>query len=363
MTIAVGLLVLSIGIAFLFIGPAAVSSWRFWLEAATCLYYLASAFLVLMVVRRALLAFPRSLHERWRFAPGVRILICEVAPLSLFVLFALPYALAFSHVHRFKMPNLTDPRQARQREFEEVEFHSADGTTLRGWWIPARTPSSRTLVFCHGIAANRTIFLPFVDVGDWLDANILMFDLRGHGDSGGRTISLGYREKEDVLAAIAYARCAKSAQARQVVGMGVSMGAATLAQAAAVVEPPLDAVILDSCFTSTSDMTHAVFNRFPPACEPWLRTMGLPLADWHAGCPMSAVSPEASIGNLRAPVLFLHSHGDPLIPSEHAYRLYFGAAEPKSLCVFELEGHCDGFFAERERYRAEVVSACSWLQR
>jgi pimeloyl-ACP methyl ester carboxylesterase len=80
------------------------------------------------------------------------------------------------------------------------------------------------------------------------------------------------------------------------------------------------------------------------------------MADWHAGCPMMAVRPEDSIRDLRSPVLLLHSRGDGLIPVEHGMRVYANAPEPKRLCVFELPGHCDGFFAQKERYRAEVVA-------
>jgi len=361
-------LVLSVAVASIFLGPKAVLSWRFWLEAATCLYFITAAILILVGLRRVLLKGTHYLHERWQFSPGVRMIVCEVAPLVLLLTFALPYAMAFSNVHRFKMPNFRNPKDAWGRPFEEVEFRAADGTTIRGWWIPAKGLTSsasatgraekcpRTLVFCHGIAGNRSVFLPFVEAADWLDANILMFDLRGHGDSDGRTVTLGYWEKEDVLAAIAFVRREKPDEAREVIGMGVSLGAATLAEAAALVEPPLDGVILDSAFTSTQDMTHAVVKNFPPACHPWLLTLGLPMAEWHAGCPMMDVRPESSVARLRAPVLLLHSRGDPLIPSEHAHRLLAQAAEPKRLCIFELPGHCDAFFAQRERYRDEVVA-------
>jgi uncharacterized protein len=360
-TIIGGLFGLSLGLAFLFLDCGVVLSWRFWIEVASCLYYLAGALIVLLTVRRSLLAFAKSLHERWRFSPGVRLLLCEVVPMALFVLFALPYSLAFANVHRFKMPNLGDPQRAWQRDFDEIEFASADGTVLRGWWIPAKTPSSRTLIICHGIAANRSVFLPFVEAGDWLDANVLMFDLRGHGDSGGRSVTLGYKEKDDVLAAIDYVRRERPDASKQVIGMGISLGAACLAEATPHAEPPLDAVILDSCFASTADMTHSVLGVFPSGVHPWLLTLGLPMADWHAGCPMMAVRPEESIRGLRSPVLLLHSRGDPLIPVEHTLRVYANAPEPKRLCVFELPGHCDGFFAQKERYRAEVMAISARL--
>ena len=50
-------------------------------------------------------------------------------------------------------------------------------------------------------------------------------------------------------------------------------------------------------------MTHSVLGIFPAAAHPWLPTLGLPMADWHAGCPMMAVRPEESVRGLRSPVL------------------------------------------------------------
>jgi pimeloyl-ACP methyl ester carboxylesterase len=345
----------------LFLGPRVVLSWRFWIEAGTCLYFLTAAFTVLLLVRQTFLAFSNLLHERWRFSPGVRILVCEVLPLGLVIAFALPYGISFAQVHRFKVPNVADPLTFHGREFEEIAVTSADGARIRGWWIPRLagrasdgTRGERTLIICHGIAANRSMFLPFVEVGDWLDANVLMFDLRGHGDSDGRTVTLGYREKDDVLAALAYVRREKPNASREVIGLGISLGAATLAQAAPLADPPFDAVILDSSFTSSREMTGSVLNAFPPSTHAALTWLGLPMADWHAGCPMMSVCPEATIDQLRCPVLFLHSRGDPLIPSDHSIRLHARAVEPKRLCVFALNGHCDAFFAQREQYRAEV---------
>ncbi len=354
---------LSLAAALLLFGPRIVLSWRFWLEVSACIYYLSAMLLVLLAIRGAILAFSQALHARWNFSPGIRLALCEALPLALLVLFALPLAIAFAHVHRFKMPNFADPRAFHGRDFEEIEFTSRDGIALRGWWIPAKTSrqTERTLIICHGIAANRSLFLPFVEVGDWLDANVLMFDLRGHGDSGGRTITLGYREKDDILAAVAFARREKSPCAREVIGLGISLGAASLAEASALADPPLDAVILDSSFTSTRDMTHAVLGHFPSSSHPWLLTLGTPLADWHAGCAMMSVSPEDSIARLRSPVLFLHSRGDPLIPSDHAVRLHATARTQKRLRIFDLPGHCDAFFASKQQYRAEVTAFVSNL--
>ena len=183
-----------------------------------------------------------------------------------------------------------------------------------------------------------------------------MLDLRGHGESGGRSVTLGYKEKDDILAAIAWTRRERKEQAREVFAMGISLGAASVAEAAPLAEPPLDAVILDSAFASTRDMTHSVLGAFPSGTHPWLLSIGLPMADWHAGCPMMDVSPERSIANLRSPVIILHSRGDALIPASHAQRLYDRATCQKHVCIFDSPGHADAFFTKRAYYKEELTT-------
>ena len=48
----------------------------------------------------------------------------------------------------------------------------------------------------------------------------------------------------------------------------------------------------------------------------------MPLASLHAGCWLPDVRPEERIGQVRAPVLVVHSRRDPLIPAEHGVRLH-----------------------------------------
>lgn len=362
--VAVGLFAGSVCVAHLVLGWNAIRSLHVWTEVATCLYYLAAVAILLLTVRRSILAVARALNEHWQLGPGTRRVVGECIPLVLFILFAVPYTIAFAQVHRFKMPNLVDPKMIRDRNYQEIEFTSSDGMRLRGWWIPAQNgKSERTLLICHGLAGNRSMFLPFVEVGDWLDANVLMFDMRGCGDSAGHTVTLGYWEKEDILAALAWARREHADESREVLGLGISMGAAALAQAAPLADPAFDAIILDSPFTSTRDMTASVIHGFPPACHPWLMTLGMPIADWHAGCPVTQVSSESAVAQLRTPVLFFHCKGDWLIPSEHSVRLHERTAGPKQLCVFELPGHADSFFFERERYRREVTEFWSSVRK
>src|SRR5262249_41498850 len=155
---------------------------------------------------------------------------------------------------------------------------SADGVRLRGWFIPAATRSERTVLFCHGIGANRSQVLYYLKVADALGANVLAYDSRGHGDSDGHTVTMGHKEKDDVLTALAYLRNERPAQARQVIGLGVSMGTSGLIGAAAEVEPPLAGLIVDSGFAAVVEVTDGVLRGVPAELRSLLTVPGVPLA-------------------------------------------------------------------------------------
>ena len=55
-----------------------------------------------------------------------------------------------------------------------------------------------------------------------------MFDFRGHGESDGNYISMGYYEKGDVLGAVKYLKNRKDIDSKNMYGLGHSLGAAAL---------------------------------------------------------------------------------------------------------------------------------------
>src|SRR5258706_9252586 len=71
-------------------------------------------------------------------------------------------------------------------KFEDVFFTTQDGVRLHGWFFPATKPVKGTVLHVHGNAGNITAHYEFVR---WLPAagyNVLAFDYRGYGQSGGQ---------------------------------------------------------------------------------------------------------------------------------------------------------------------------------
>jgi pimeloyl-ACP methyl ester carboxylesterase len=343
-------------------GAAFSLKWfNFW-EVAVGTYFLVAISLIMLTA----LAFLRWLVRKvdlWLFLDdpsksskvSVRNFLLAVLPSLLLLLLVLPYVQAALFIYRFKVPNPYSPQELIQRESEDVAFRTEDGLTIRGWFLPAKSGrESRTLIICHGLGANRSNFLPHVQVGDALEANVLMFDFRGHGDSDGHTVSVGYWEKFDVLAAVKYLREARPASARQVFALGISMGSAALIRAAAEVDPPLDGIIVDSSFPSAQELTNQVLGQYPSAVRPFIAGPGVPLACLHAGCWLPDVRPIDDIARVRAPVLMIHDQGDNLMILENAQRLFNQALEPKKLWVTRTGGHGGSFIGARKEYLQTV---------
>ena len=117
----------------------------------------------------------------------------------------IPYVLAVALAYRPRTSPTTDPGRLYGWAFERVTFPAAvDGTRIAGWWIPAAGgESDRTLILCPGATGGPAAVLALVHgrpaSADQLPApglvadgyNVLTFDFRGHGGSGGHLVSYG----------------------------------------------------------------------------------------------------------------------------------------------------------------------------
>jgi len=221
--------------------------------------------------------------------------------------------------------------------YERVSFQSLDGTTLRGWFIRAINPRG-TVVFCHGYAGNKAPDLQYVPQFREHGYNVLLFDLRAHGESDGDRTSLIYYERGDLLAAIAYLQ---QQGINQVGLMGFSLGAA-VAMATAPLSEAVRAVIADSGF---AELRTIVSNYVQTKGVPRLIASPLTMliiwaAGYHLGCYLPDSDPLHWVNHLAPrPLLIIHGGQDRDVPVGEAYRLYKVASEPKELWIVPEADH------------------------
>lgn len=242
-------------------------------------------------------------------------------------------------------------------EYREAEFPSAvDGITLRGWYLPLQG-SDRIIIMVHGAGAHRASRkVRMLDIASELIENeysVLMFDLRGHGESDGDRISAGYFEKRDVLGAVEYA---KGLGFEHIGVLGFSVGAAS-SLLAAVETHDIDAVVSDSSYADLNDLMVSEFKkrtRFPVIFLPpllWLSTR-IYRIDFGSVKPAEVVPRIAP----RA-ILFIHGEQDQVIPVTHAYRLKEAARSPGDrLWVAPGTGHVLAFTEHPREYIDRITT-------
>lgn len=229
----------------------------------------------------------------------------------------------------------------------EVEFSSRDGVTLRGWWVEAKQPRA-LIVLVHGYIMNRSEMTPIAYHLWRLGCSCLVFDLRAHGRSGGSSTGLGWLEREDVAAAIAWARARHPGV--KVAVIGSSMGAAAAAFALGQRLAEADALVLDSAY---STLDSAVLG--------WWRFLGgKPLAWFLAPTlllsaafvrfrPRDVDVARALSQAQETPILILHGDRDNLSLPSQALRNH-AACRQGVLRWFPGCGHSEGRLNQPEEY-------------
>jgi len=133
--------------------------------------------------------------------------------------------------------------------FADVAVGTRDGETLAAWYRPAMAETA--VLVTHGAGGSRDSVREYVEFLAEAGYGVLAVDLRGHGESTGKTNRLGWNGTADVRAAV---DVLKAQGAERIVGLGLSMGGEVLLGAASQV-PELEAIVADGATRrSTSEL-------------------------------------------------------------------------------------------------------------
>jgi len=240
------------------------------------------------------------------------------------------YVIAERFTHAVRYPVGRAP-MVTASTYEDVAFRTGDGLTLRGWYFPTR--SDRAAIIVHGKDSNRiggenrTI----EKLADFLVAdgyNVLVFDLRGNGDSDGDRFSLGYMERRDVAAAIDNL-IARGFREDRIALVGISMGAGTVLQSLPL-HPNVGAVVADSSYVDAPTIVTEDLEVLA-GVPSWFTPGVMLMSNLAFGLDGNQVRPiEVVRAHPERAFLFIHCAGDKLIAPHHAYELRAASTNPKS---------------------------------
>ena len=226
--------------------------------------------------------------------------------------------------------------------YEDVWFHSKDGTKLHGWFLPTpKRPARGTVVFSHGNAGAMGHHLGFVM---WLlpeGFNVFLYDYRGFGSSGGSVQRHGLIE--DVRGAFEYVKTRPDVDRSRLVSFGHSLGGAkSITALAEQPVPGVRAVISDAGFASYLGMADAMAGKVGKniVTDEWAPK------DWVA-----KIAP--------LPLLVIHGTADEVVPLAQGKQLFAAAAMPKTMFTVDGGGHGNSLWKNNGEYRAKVIE---WLK-
>ncbi len=230
---------------------------------------------------------------------------------------------------------------------EEFYIASDYGYKLHGY-VYKNQRSHKVIVFSHGITWSLWGSMKYVVDFYNLGFNIILFDHRAHGKSGGKKCTYGLYEKYDLkkICDYAFERFGKDI----IIGVhGESLGAVIALQHAEI-DKRTSFLIADSAFSDLRLLFKKNFERlhlvplfFMPVINFFMKIT--------ANLPIKKVSLKKSIRNIDIPILFVHGKRDFMVPYSMSIDLYNEKSKGKrDLLLVEKGKHADSFKVNKQKY-------------
>jgi len=241
-------------------------------------------------------------------------------------------------------------RQAQWNSWEKEELYieSPHGYKLHGFYFPLKN-SKKTVIIVHGHNYSGYGSAKYIPIFRKRGYNTVIFDNRANKKSGGKHMTFGYYEKDDLKAWIDWVH--KKTGTDTIIGLhGESMGAA-ISLLTAAEDKRIAFIVSDCAFSDLSKML-----RFRMKTD-----FGLPAFPlYHAASFMSKirgamyfseVSPIKIIAQVEIPVFFVHGKDDDFTPPEMTEKLFEAKTKGiKKLYLAPKAKHAMSFWKNQKEY-------------
>jgi hypothetical protein len=243
---------------------------------------------------------------------------------------------------------------------EPVEIVARDGIPLRAWLFHPIAANGEGVILLHGFTDSRRGVLDHVRLYLKNGFTVLTPDSRGHGNSGGKLVSFGIREVQDLRNWVAW--LARRTGVEKVFGHGQSMGAGVLLQSLDR-EASWKAVVAESSFTRFREIAYLrMAGRV--RMKPWMaRTLLLPVgesgllyAHLRYGANLRKARPIEQVRKTRTPVMLIHGREDQSVPFQQSGELHRANPEVTELWIVPGARHTTCLATAPEEYERRVMA-------
>ena len=230
-----------------------------------------------------------------------------------------------------------------------------NGNTLSATLIK-NEGSKKVAILVHGIFGTHKDLQPQAKILLENGFNILAPDLRAHGETTGKEISMGNFEKDDVVdwTNEMVERFGKDCQ---IVLLGISMGGATVLLTSGEKLPKnVKCVVSDSGYSNAGKELKFVVNRalvpsfiILPQLNFFLKRLSL--------FDLNKVQPIEAVKTTNLPILFIHGNKDSFVPCKMSKEMF--DISNKEICELEIfDGaiHIQSFATDNDRYAKTLLN-------
>ncbi len=243
--------------------------------------------------------------------------------------------------------------------WQRASIAAQDGISLVAQVLPAvDNADGRWVVLCHGYGGTWDSMLQYAR--HWYEAgySLLIPHMRGHGESGGAFIGLGWLDRRDVVTWTAWLCNGGAGLCRDIVLFGHSMGASAVCLASGEPDLPqaVRAVIADCGFDSAWHALSSTLQAAEAPVHPTLDLVRLNLMARRGGYDLARGDVTQALARSSTPALFIHGLKDPTVQPCLAGILYRACpAQPKELLAVPGAGHCQSSLLAPEAYWGTVL--------
>lgn len=234
--------------------------------------------------------------------------------------------------------------------YETVRLSTKTKLSIEAWYIPADSAKGTVILF-HGLGGNKSLLLgeayEFMNDG----FNVMLVDLRAHGNSAGNTTTLGVSEAEEAKLAYDYV-FAKGE--RNILLYGISLGAVVITKAVYDYNLAPSKLILDMPFGNLQNLL-----------EGRARVLGFPeepfgiLVTFWSGIERGFNGFEHNtcryVKKIQCPVLMQYGTLDKLVTRDETDHIFQNiASSRKRLVLYETAAHEPLLNKNPTKWRTEV---------
>ena len=245
--------------------------------------------------------------------------------------------------------------QMAQRPYEPITITSFDGSSLFARYYHVSDHAPVQIMF-HGYKSSSLLDCSGGSYfASTLGHNAIVVDQRSHGQSSGKVITFGIKERKDCFCWVQYAM-QRFGQDVSIILSGLSMGAATVLMAADLNLPKnVKGIVADCPYSSPKEIILKVAKemKFPPTLMYPFVWLG---AFLFGHFNLSETSALKAIKDCDIPILILHGDADQLVPCEMSNHLLQSGAKDITLETFKDAGHGLSYMIIPDKYEQTVLT-------